>query len=1034
MMNSRMVCLRESLSLVVLLGLLMGYAVAAPPDRVYPEGYSDTPMLPNSKWRVHDIERPQPRVVTPGEFSLGATAPSAPVHPGYTFTGWDKDFSNVTSNMTVTAVYEQNCSQFTVENKDPGTGTGPGAGTVDVYYNGSFVTNLAPGEDVDIPYVAGVDTVQCEAIPSAQSKFNKWNEVSTNKTDNPRDFAIPVTDDPAVVSVHPQWFEKDKYLIDTTVTNGTIDPDVYVYEGDDVTINYTAETGYHLVSVTVDGADKTASNPNSYTFTNVQVNHTVSVVYAIDTFTITPSVTGGTIDPNTPVTVNYGEDQAFTFTPDTGYHLTSVIVDAGTADETNVTSSVVDNGDGTYTYTFADVSANHSIAVLFEIDTFTITTSVTNGTIDPSTTVNYGDDITISYSANTGYHLQKVKVDGVNLDIATYPNSYTFSDVQDNHTIEVIYRIDKFLIDTTVTNGTIDPVDPMVSYGHNKTITYTPDIGYHLASVTVDGIDMDILTYPDSYKFINVTDNHTITVVYAINTYTVTYDANGGTGSQSDPNSPYDYNTAVTALGLGTIERTGHLFLGWNTKADGTGVPYAVGDAFLIRADRTFYAQWSIETYTVTYNANGGTGSQTDPNSPYDYGTEVTALGLGTIEKTGYMFEGWNTQADGGGVPYAIGDMFIISADRVFYAMWSDPLVYDITYNLDGGTNDPANPVDYTVEDDTITLADPTKDGYTFLGWTPTDNIPAGSTGDKEFTATWEINTYDIATSVTSGTIDPGVTVDYGTDVTINYSGSTGYHLSSVTVDGSPVDIGTYPDSYTFSAVDADHTIDVVYGINTYRVEFVDFDGTSLNVQWVHVGNGATAPGAPTRAGFTFAGWDKAFGNITGPLTVTALYTPIPAAPAAAPTPTPSPTVIPQASTPAAAPSVEPTPAPTPEVIEEQLPEAAPGIAWALLNLILAVAGAIMMIVLIVGYFARRKNDDRYNVKRRGAARIISLIPGIGGIIAFLLTEPWWVSSIVFTDVWTWLMIVIFAAQVVIAVLARKKREEKDNGSTPAQA
>ena len=96
----------------------------------------------------------------------------------------------------------------------------------------------------------------------------------------------------------------------------------------------------------------------------------------------------------------------------------------------------------------------------------------------------------------------------------------------------------------------------------------------------------------------------------------------------------------------------------------------------------------------------------------------------------------------------------------------------------------------------------------------------------------------------------------------------------------------------------------------------------------------------------------------------------------------------------------------------------------------------LMAIVLVVGYFVRKKkeeeNGQRYNIKRRGVARIISLIPAIGGVIAFLLTEPWWVPNIVFTDMWTWLMIVIFAAQIVVAIFSRKKKEEKDDGSAPA--
>jgi uncharacterized repeat protein (TIGR02543 family) len=313
--------------------------------------------------------------------------------------------------------------------------------------------------------------------------------------------------------------------------------------------------------------------------------------------------------------------------------------------------------------------------------------------------------------------------------------------------------------------------------------------------------------------------------------------------------------------------------------------------------------------------------------------------------------------------------------------------------------------------------------GWTFDGW-PT--MPLTVTGDDSYTATYTIIQHTVTFVDYNGTTVLGTdVVDYGTGATAPANPTrSGYTFTGWDTD--------------FSNVTSDLTVTALYSANpsaAFRVLFQDFDGTLLSVQWVHYGFGATAPASPARDGFTFTGWDNAYNHITGPLTVTALYTPVAAPPA--PTPTPAPTVIPELTAPQAAPSAAPTPAP--EVIEEEeTPQATPGIAWALLNLILAVATAIMAIVLIVGYFTRRKKEEedgqRYNIKRKGVARIISLIPGIGGIIVFLLTEPWWVPYVVFTDVWTWLMIVIFAAQIVVAIFARKKKEEKDDGSAPAEA
>ena len=80
-----------------------------------------------------------------------------------------------------------------------------------------------------------------------------------------------------------------------------------------------------------------------------------------------------------------------------------------------------------------------------------------------------------------------------------------------------------------------------------------------------------------------------------------------------------------------------------------------------------------------------------------------------------------------------------VTEDRTFTATYT-PIEYDIVYIMNDGTNNPANPDTYTIETPTITLEDPTRDGYTFDGWTPGDSIPQGSTGTKTFTAHWKEN------------------------------------------------------------------------------------------------------------------------------------------------------------------------------------------------------------------------------------------------------------------------------------------------------
>ncbi len=133
--------------------------------------------------------------------------------------------------------------------------------------------------------------------------------------------------------------------------------------------------------------------------------------------------------------------------------------------------------------------------------------------------------------------------------------------------------------------------------------------------------------------------------------------------------------------------------------------------------------------YTISYELNGGINAEANPST---YVKSKEDIVLADPTKNGYMFAGW---AEGN----------IISAkskeDKVFTATWS-AITYNIKYELNGGTLSTPNPSTYTIESPSINLTSPTKLGYKFAGWAEGNGIMSGSTGDKIFTATWELNTY----------------------------------------------------------------------------------------------------------------------------------------------------------------------------------------------------------------------------------------------------------------------------------------------------
>ena len=180
--------------------------------------------------------------------------------------------------------------------------------------------------------------------------------------------------------------------------------------------------------------------------------------------------------------------------------------------------------------------------------------------------------------------------------------------------------------------------------------------------------------------------NHDVSTEFDVIVYTtelsVIYNGNGGTGSVVDSNSPYEAGAEVTVLPNG-FTRNGYEFVNFNTKADGSGTSYNPGQTFTINDDVTLYAQWNqtaVTTYTLTYNANGGTGSMVDPASPYAANSQVTVL-TNAFTKSGYDFVNFNTKANGSGTSYSAGSTFTINSNVVLYAQWEQNSSTDTYYS-----------------------------------------------------------------------------------------------------------------------------------------------------------------------------------------------------------------------------------------------------------------------------------------------------------------------------------------------------------------
>lgn len=150
----------------------------------------------------------------------------------------------------------------------------------------------------------------------------------------------------------------------------------------------------------------------------------------------------------------------------------------------------------------------------------------------------------------------------------------------------------------------------------------------------------------------------------AITSHTLTYNANGGTGAPGKQTKWYGSTIKISTV---KPTRTGYTFQGWGLSADTTTIRYNPGDTFGSDTDTTLYAVWKADTYTVSYDANGGTGAP--GNQTKTYGVNLT-LSSTKPTRTNYTFKGWGTSAASTTVAYASGASYTANAAIMLYAIW----------------------------------------------------------------------------------------------------------------------------------------------------------------------------------------------------------------------------------------------------------------------------------------------------------------------------------------------------------------------------
>ena len=360
----------------------------------------------------------------------------------------------------------------------------------------------------------------------------------------------------------------------------------------------------------------------------------------------------------------------------------------------------------------------------------------------------------------------------------------------------------------------------------------------------------------------------------APNSFSITYDANDGSGSTQVSVETVGSTTALNHSNPWT--RNGYTFLGWATTSAAT----TPETSFTVSGAATLFAVWQIQSYIVTFAKNDG-GSTTTTAS-YTYGATNALSFSSPWSRTGYTFLGWSTNSS---ATVADGS-YTVSGAATLYAVWQ-VISYTITYNKnDGGSTTTTDSKNYG-STNALSFSNPwTRTGYTFLGWATTAGATSAATsftvtGAASLYAVWQINSYVITYGKNDGSgITTTSTFVFNSTNALSFSNPwtrTGYTFLGWSTDPNASAADT---SYT--VVDIDNLF-AVWQIKTYVVTFAKNDGSNTSTTHTFNYNETGALGFTnpwTRTGYTFLGWATTAGatsaansyTVTGAATLYAVW------------------------------------------------------------------------------------------------------------------------------------------------------------------
>jgi|GEM_PF-1972422 len=604
---------------------------------------------------------------------------------------------------------------------------------------------------------------------------------------------------------------------------------------DDGTVTVTpVSIGTATITVTSTGSTNFNAASAKYKFT---VNVAVTYDYNLDA-----QYTGSDI-AGTGVTVSWGED----FTVTTTFKLNSLSTNKralvfGNFSDNNGTSS------GQESALNVEITKNSNLRVYIVNDA--------NGGVS-SEKIPVGKDVTITFSWDSDSKTWTITTDtGISM------SKTISSDLQDS---KHVFRLgcNDFRVNEGGKNAFIDS-DVVVS---DFKVTVTKPKGEALSEIS-DATSTDGYTF-EGWKTeraggtkvtsSNVVPSSDITY-YANWSYYIAFDANTGTGSM-DKQGKLLYNGSKVALSANTFKKTGYTFDKWNTAKDGSGTSYSDKEAVknvrsVSGGIATLYAQWKANTYTVTFDANGGTGTMKDQSFTYD---KAQNLSTNEFTREGYTFLGWSENSSAATATYTDGQEVSNLTDKAngkvtLYAVWKiNDYKLTIHYkSVVDGTTVAEDYVTTVTYGKSYSKTSPDVDGYTAK-----TAVVSGTMGaaDVEETVYYRKDASDATITCNPSeyvydgqakepevtvTLSDGTVLVEGTDYTVSYSDNVNAGQAKVTVTYIGNYDGTSSENYTIKKATPEVSLAPEEDSTTYP-DGVTFKATTTNTDDVKMTYSAQA-------------------------------------------------------------------------------------------------------------------------------------------------------------------------------------------------